>query len=449
MKSVSLKYSLILFYGALLYFISYQVNRGDFLTLILLVLGCGGVYFAILKNKWFSIKEILFLGILLRVVVLFNEPNLSDDYYRFLWDGEMINQGLNPYLVLPSEAVNEQAIQGNEFLMSLYHKMNSPNYYTVYPPVNQTVYSIAAFFSGNNIYVGAILIKLMLLLFEIGVIFFLFRLLAQLKKPHYLANIYVFNPLILLEVVGNAHFEGVMVFFLIASVSYLIKEKLLFGAILMGLAINTKLLPLMLLPLFFKYLGVKKSIQFYLLVGASVVLMFLPFYSWELFQNMGASVNLYFQNFEFNASFHYLVRYVSLSFFDSYRFIAFSGYVFSFFVFGLVMYKTFWSNQSKKMAHFFVDARDIFFVFLLLASTVHPWYLIGLVAFSVFTESIYILVWSIVIMFSYFAYSYHIQEVYNWDKHQSNWYFILIFIEYLVVFIAYALRIKSKKLLSH
>ncbi|MBK7036195.1 MAG: hypothetical protein IPH42_07580 [Bacteroidetes bacterium] len=78
-------------------------------------------------------------------------------------------------------------------------------------------------------------------MFEAGTILLLPKLLVQLKMPVKYQLIYTLNPLIILELTGNMHFEAIMVFFLVLSIYYLVKQKDIFSAIAFGFAIGSKL----------------------------------------------------------------------------------------------------------------------------------------------------------------------------------------------------------------
>ncbi|MFX4865137.1 hypothetical protein ABTB62_20370, partial [Acinetobacter baumannii] len=74
--------------------------------------------------------------------------------------------------------------------------------------------------------------------------------------------LYALNPIIIIEGAGNAHFEVVQAAYIFISLYYLHVKKITVAAIYWGLAIVTKLIPLMLLPLLIRWLGWKKGIIF-------------------------------------------------------------------------------------------------------------------------------------------------------------------------------------------
>ena len=135
--------SVLILAGALL--LLAQVSRENFgLTLSLFTLAFGGMLGSyLLVGEEVNFKRLLLLGILLRGCLFFFEPQWSEDGARFLWDGELIRQGQNPYGLTPTQVLEQQ---GEESGLSaeLFQELNSPNYYSVYPPLNQAFFWLGA-----------------------------------------------------------------------------------------------------------------------------------------------------------------------------------------------------------------------------------------------------------------------------------------------------------------
>ena len=74
-----------------------------------------------------SIFPFIALGVFVRVILLFFFPKLSDDIYRFCWDGQLLHLGINPFTYLPDDLQHE-----NAFLAQLYPSLNSKSYYSIY-----------------------------------------------------------------------------------------------------------------------------------------------------------------------------------------------------------------------------------------------------------------------------------------------------------------------------
>ena len=108
-----------------------------------------------------------------------------------------------------------------------------------------------------------------------------------------------------------------MIFFFLLGIWLLVKGKseistltFFLSALAMSFSIASKLLPLIFLPFLIKRLGWKNSIQYFLIIGITVALLFLPLINGAFLNNFGTSLNLYFQKFEFNASLYYVLRWI-------------------------------------------------------------------------------------------------------------------------------------------
>ena len=219
--------------------IGYILQRGDFSLLIaFFTLGCSGVF--ILSKLNFSFKSLLFIGIAFRITLIFSVPILSDDYFRFLWDGFLSNQGINPFEFKPTEITS--LFIDNSFAQELYKGINSPNYYSIYPPVSQWIYYLAALPQG--VFGGIVIIRLILLAFEIATFFMLSKIISRFSLNHHKIIWYWFNPLVIIEITGNLHAEGTLLFFLLSGLLSITQLKDLKGGLLLALSFCSKLFSL-------------------------------------------------------------------------------------------------------------------------------------------------------------------------------------------------------------
>jgi hypothetical protein len=383
------------------FYIAFVPKQSDFFDIII----AGGIafggyaYLSFYSNT--KVRQIFGLGLIIRFGLLFAFPNLSDDIYRFVWDGQLSANGLNPYGYLPSDIISNM---DSSFWQELFSNMNSPNYYTIYPPFTQLIF-FSSTWIGENVWGSSFIIKVCFLIAEIFTFFGIVRLLESLKKNTSLSAIYFLNPLILVEGLGNLHFEIIMVSFLVWAIFYtIIKEKIAIGSLLFSLSIASKLLPLMFLPYFlFKLTGTKR-IKFFGLGIAFMLFTFLPIIIGLDFGNFGSSIDLYFQKFEFNASIYYLMRYIG-QLWSGYNLIHYIGPLLGVFAVLLIIRKAYFSSTNS-LQQFLDFAFFSFCSYLLLATTVHPWYLIIPVMLSVFVKFRFVIIWSFLIMLSYINYSY-------------------------------------------
>lgn len=419
----------------------YGLDRSDFPKLILLYAALCFLSFKLVNMLKTDLKILIGLAVLFRLVFLFSLPNLSQDYFRFIWDGRLVAEGWNPYLYIPNELIelqNFSIAQAKELINGM--GSLSAGHFSNYPPLNQLIFAISGWISSSSILGSVIVFRLIIILADIGTFIFGRKLLKSMGMDEHRIFLYILNPFIIIEMTGNLHFESVMVFFLVLSLYLLHKGKWFLSAIILGLSISIKLLPLLLLPLLFKYFtnskklrGFGKLLSFYFVCLLTVVLTFLPFYSAEVFSNFMASVGLWFGKFEFNASIYYLVRWIGFEV-KGYNIIETAGKVLPFITILIILGLTFFRNfrDTKQLVTNMLFAMT---AYLLLSTTVHPWYLAIPLLLSVFTDFKYVLIWTGVIMLSYYAYS-------NPEYQESFW---LIAIEYLVVLYFLIVEIFRKK----
>ena len=70
------------------------------------------------------------IGVALRIALVFVEPQLSEDIYRFIWDGRIYAQGIHPLEYTPSQLIN-QSEYADLLDKTLYDALNSPDYFTI------------------------------------------------------------------------------------------------------------------------------------------------------------------------------------------------------------------------------------------------------------------------------------------------------------------------------
>lgn len=383
------------------FYLAYVPQQSDFIKIIVSASFAFAGYTYLSFFSKVPLKYILALGVIIRVGILFAFPNLSDDIYRFVWDGQLTANGINPYGYLPSDSITDM---DGSYWQKLFLNMNSPDYYTIYPPFTQFIFYISTL-SGENIWLSCFIIKVCFLLAEVFTFFGIRRLLESLNKNTSFTALYFLNPLILVEGLGNLHFEIIMISFLVWAIYYtMIKEKIAIGALLFTLSIASKLLPLMFLPYFIFKLSGAKRIIFFASGLIFIICAFLPIILGLDFANFGSSIDLYFQKFEFNAGIYYLMRYLG-QLWSGYNLIHYIGPLLGITAMLLILRKAH-SSSEYSLLHFLEFAFYSFCVYLLLATTVHPWYLATPVMLSVFVRFRFAIIWSLLILFSYINYSY-------------------------------------------
>jgi len=432
------------------FFFAYFLERTQFYIVSFLWIALFSGFYLLLQNKNSSFKNLIIVAILFRCIFLFATPNLSQDFYRFIWDGRMLLNGFNPYLSLP-ETFIQLNLQPIAEASTLYDGMGELNgsHYTNYPPLNQFCFFIAALFASKSVFGSVIVLRVLIILADIGILYFGKKLLERLNLP--VKNIfwYLLNPFIIIEMTGNLHFEPVMLFFLVWALYKLHQQQWILAAILIACSVSIKLIPLLFLPLFFQWFispdnnGIKtknsedqkefisskfslfniiKLSLFYVIILTTTILLFLPFYTPELIGNYSSSVSLWFKDFEFNASFYYIFREIGYLF-SGYNEIAFIGKTTVVLTVLFLLYLTFF-RKNKTFIQLITAMLFGLCFYYFTATTVHPWYLATPLILCVFTKYKFPVIWSLVIILTYQAYANH-----PW---QENLWFV--FTEYLIVF---------------
>jgi alpha-1,6-mannosyltransferase len=438
---------------------AYSITRLQTAQLLILYVALFVFAYKIIKSSGFNFRLLVVFSIIFRLLFLFAIPNLSQDFYRFIWDGQMILSGLNPYLSTPDFQMEQGILTNFPNQVELHNGMGSlsASHFTNYPPINQLCFVLANLFPGTSILSSVIGLRLIIIAADIGTLYFGKKLLERLKLPSNKIFWYILNPFIIIELTGNLHFEGVMIFFLVWSLYVLHIGKWKWAAVIMAFSISVKLIPLMLLPLFFGYFkkdvkfkgpeaingelskskvtvnNLLKLIVFYAITGLTSILLFIPFFSMEFITNYTKTVGLWFGNFEFNASIYYLTRSIGYAI-TGYNEIAIIGKILPIISILIILGFTFF-KQNDSIAKLISSMLLVLTLYLFLSTTVHPWYIATLVFFSVFTNYKYPLVWSIVIVLSYLAYS-------NTENSENLW---IIALEYTIVFSAFIWEVFSKK----
>ncbi|WP_373055747.1 mannosyltransferase [Zunongwangia sp. H14] len=446
------KFSILLLLAIAAFYISfgYGLERSDFIKLITLYGSLFFLSFKLIKLEKRNFRFLMGAAIIVRLLFLFTLPNLSQDFYRFIWDGRLVTEGLNPFLYLPEELpANLKIIGDHAELLNGMGTLSAGNY-SNYPPINQLLFGIATFFSGKSILGAVVVMRLIIISADIGVLYFGRKLLLALNLPEHQIFWFILNPFVIIELTGNLHFEGVMLFFLIWSLYLLSRKKWIWSAILLGLSISVKLLPLLILPLFLKFfrkketeeeqvaekIHFKKLVAYYSISLLVVVLTFLPFISEEFLRNFSQSISLWFGKFEFNASIFYIIRWIGFRL-TGFNVIVYAGKILpllSLLLLVLLAVKI----PNRDFRGFLTSCLLGISAYFFLSTTVHPWYLATPLLLSVFTTYRYMILWTLVVILSYAAYA-------N-PGFQEN--LGLLAIEYISVFAVLGYELKKRKFVN-
>ncbi len=206
----------------------------------------------------------------------------DDDIHRYVWDGRLQRLGYNPYLVVPSDP----AVKGLHTPET--RNLNNPDLPSPYPAGAQLFFRAV-----TAIQESTFALKVAFVVCELAIILVLLDLLRRKQAAH-LVLAFAWNPLLAVEVAGSGHIDIVGALLLLVSAVALVRRWRATAAVGLGLAIAVKLLPVVLVPLYWKRVRIRDAA----LAAAVVGLLYVPFL------NHGrvpiGSLGTYVQSFRFN-----------------------------------------------------------------------------------------------------------------------------------------------------
>jgi alpha-1,6-mannosyltransferase len=406
--------------GAITYWIIFNhIERTNFGSLILLFLVSFFIYFQLIKICRQHLFWLIIPTMVFHAIAIVNIPLLSDDYWRYLWDGHLNAHGISPYLYTPHDIVNGQL--NDSFLSEIYPHLNSPYYESVYPPLNQILY----WFTGTSTtaHNGVIVLKTFMILGN-GILFLaLYLLTKKLKLSPVIPFLVILNPLLISETSANLHFEAFALGLFLMGLYYWLENKWLLTGVFFGMAVSVKIIPLLFIPFFIQYVGWKKTGKVVIGFVSASVLLAIPFAGLEVLTHLSESINLYFQTFEFNPSLYTMVTNASslITGYDSFQFMGP--------IFGILFIAGYAYIMIKKRSADFNSLMNKFLwvviIFYLLSTIVHPWYIVYPMVIGILINNSIGIVCSLLVLLSYCNYA----EISAW------WISLVTLIEYSLLFV--------------
>lgn len=362
-----------------------------FLFVLLSVLYLVGVVI-ILKNKSTIGRSKGLLGIILFFAVAFRiclvpvDPVvLSKDMYRFIWDGRVQQNGINPYRNPPAaEALKTLRDE------KIYPNINRKDYPTIYPAGAQIFFRIAYALVGDSVS-G---FKGLMVFFDILT---LLLLTALLRVYGFEANrliLYAWNPLVIFEIAYSGHLEGITVFLMVAALLFNALQRKMPAVVMLALSSAIKLYPALLLA---AILNRGERLKGLLLFGFTFVLLYLPYLAAG--GKMPGFLPIYLKNpYE---SFNLGLKYLIMRLFPGLDYYFLSQlFILALAAAGLIIFfKIKPTDQIMRCAFILAGL-----LMILMPASLHPWYVILLIPFLAFYPSPAWLIFSCTVTLSYLKY---------------------------------------------
>lgn len=191
-------------------------------------------------------------GLLLRLVWLGQVPPLDDDYFRYLWDGAVVANGLDPYRYGPSEFLGKTSgpeayvrLAAGKAVQDILDNVNFNDMRSIYPAVAQVVFAagyLIAPFKVDGL-------RLVFLAGEIVTLVLLVRLLRATGRSPLWSALYWCNPFAAFMTIGLVHVDAVIPPLVLGALLMHARGRSVWAAALIGLGAGVKIWPLLLAPM--------------------------------------------------------------------------------------------------------------------------------------------------------------------------------------------------------
>ena len=226
---------------------------------LVLTLGMLGAWRLVGRGETRAWRAALLAAVAFRLVLASQPPALSDDVYRYVWDGRVQAAGHHPYKFAPADRMRAPLRDA-----TIYPRINHPEIPTIDPPLAEMLFAGLAWAG-----LGVRGFKITMALFDIGAVAALVALLRALGRPRHHVILYAWNPLAVVETAWSGHVEPVGVALLLLALAAITRGHGARAAAALAAAVQTKLLPLLLVPGFVRRL---KSREVLVLVGVAALL---------------------------------------------------------------------------------------------------------------------------------------------------------------------------------
>jgi hypothetical protein len=232
-------------------------------------------------------KRVVLFGLVLAAVwhleFLTMPPGLDDDIHRYVWDGRVQRVGYNPYILVPSDP----ALAGLH--TSETRTLNNPDVPSPYPAGAQLFFRAV-----TAIHESTLALKVAFVVCDLAIVFVLLAVLRWTRQGEHWVLAYAWHPLLATEVAGSGHVDIVGVLLLLMSAAALLRRWRAVAVTAFALSIAVKLLPIVLLPLYWKRVRIRDGALAAVVLG----LLYVPFLDHGRIP-LGSLVT-YVQRFRFN-----------------------------------------------------------------------------------------------------------------------------------------------------
>jgi alpha-1,6-mannosyltransferase len=257
----------------------------------LIPLAVAGIAYLFAIREFFSTpkfpKHVVLMGLAFAIpwqlLFLLQAPGLDDDIHRYVWDGRIQRLGYNPYTAIPADP----ALSGLHTPET--QTLNNPDLPSPYPPGAELFFRAI-----TAVHESVFAMKVAFLICAWATVFVLLDILRRSGEGAHWVLAFAWHPLLAIEVAGSGHVDIVGALLLVVSAAALTRGRRAIAALAFGLAVSVKLLPIVLLPLYWKRVRARD------LALAAIVFaaLYIPFLQNDRVPT--GSLGTFIQHFRFN-----------------------------------------------------------------------------------------------------------------------------------------------------
>jgi len=277
-----------------------------------------------------------FFAVIFRLMVLPSELIHENDIYRYLWDGKVFKNGINPYKYAPADLFMYEKGMTEDYYdpyweVILKHKVfhaedqkrldrliqlrdENPTFYqrighwevpTIYPPLAEGIFLLSSYLREDSI----LFMKTIFVFFDLGVVVLIIFLLKHFQLNPLYSLVYSWSPLVVKEIPNSGHYDSIAIFLTLLAILVFLEHHRLMGTAFLALATLTKFFSVILPPIFIRPIKIK-HISFFACILA---IAYIPFIVWDQAGGRGVFEGLmtYNQYWSYNSSIFALLYWMS------------------------------------------------------------------------------------------------------------------------------------------
>jgi len=332
-------------------------------------------------------RGLLLIAVIARVLLFDIQPYASNDVDRYLFDGRIAVEGIDPY------RVSHDAPQLTALREQWQPPVEHAKYVTLYPPLALGFFAIAA---SSGIAKALIVWKLTLLIASVMTVWITAKVLQHANKLEHLALV-ALSPLLILEAHVGLHLDALSTLAVISAIYCWQRQWIARAGLVIGLGTLIKLLPIMLiLPLIFTLKSINKIVILIMTALATIISVYLLTISLG-FHPVG-SISVFFEKWRFAAP-----LFVLFDNFLSGQQILIVMIMLSTLVCSAVIYCC-WHNRhslAKNNVLLFGVMQLVIALPLIVSPVTFPWYLMPLVPLMALYPNRYLIIWTLLMPLTY------------------------------------------------